>query len=99
VSNINEIDKFFLKKIKEELLPEYKLPVDCISIEHKDDRFLFYYVMKEIPFEVYFNRYEILEELIDECKMLSKTLKSKKIHEMKVYVDYANPKKNLLLQI
>ena len=99
MSNINEIDKFFLKLVKEKLLPEYKLPVDCIAIEEKDDRFLFYYVMKEVPFEVYFNRYEILDELVEECKILSKTLRSKKVHDMKVYVEYANPNRNLLRQI
>ena len=55
--------------------------------------------MKEVPFEVYFNRYEILDELVEECKILSKTLRSKKVHDMKVYVEYANPNRNLLQQI
>ena len=99
MSSINEIDEIFLRMVKEELLPEYKIPIDCVSIEDKGDRFMFYYVMKEVPFEIYFNRYEILEEFVQECKILSKTLNSKKIHDMKVYVDYCNPNKNLLKKI
>lgn len=99
MNNLNEIDIYFLKMVKEELLPEYKLPVDCVSIVEKDEKFMLYYVMKEVPFEVYFNRYEILEEFTQECKMILKSLNARPLHEMKVFVDYSNPKKNLLLQI
>lgn len=98
-TNLNEIDTFFLKMVKEEMLPQYNLPIGCISIELKEESFLLYYIMQQIPVEVFLNRYEIIDEFAQECKMILKSLNARKLHEMKVFIDYRDKKKNLLYQI
>ena len=81
------------------MLPQYNLPMGCISIELKEESFLLYYVMQQIPVEVFLNRYEIIDEFTQECKMILKSLNARKLHEMKVFIDYRDKKKNLLYQI
>ena len=81
------------------MLPQYNLPIGCISIELKEDSFLLYYIMQQIPVEVFLNRYEIIDEFAKECKMILKSLNARKLHEMKVFIDYRDKKKNLLYQI
>lgn len=81
------------------MLPQYNLPIGCISIELKEESFLLYYIMQQIPVEVFLNRYEIIDEFAQECKMILKSLNARKLHEMKVFIDYRDKKKNLLYQI
>jgi hypothetical protein len=51
------------------------------------------------PFEVYFHRYEIIDNLYEEIVSLSNIFSSKKIHFMKVYVDHREQNKNLLQMV
>ena len=85
--------------VKEEILPQYNLPMGCVSIELKEDVFMLYYVMQQIPVEVFLNRYEIIDEFTYECKMILKSLNARKLYEMKVFIDYRDEKKNLLKTI
>ena len=85
--------------VKEEIMPQYKLPMGCVSIELQENVFMLYYVMQQIPVEVFLNRYEIIDEFTQECKMILKALNSRPLHEMKVFIDYRNEKKNLLYQV
>ena len=55
--------------------------------------------MKEIPFEVYFNRYEILDEVAESVSLLSRLILDKKIFHLKVFVDYRSKDKNLLYSV
>jgi hypothetical protein len=53
--------------------------------------------MKKIPFEVYFHRYEILEEVENDLKTFLKIINpERQIFHLRVYVDYRSQNKNLL---
>lgn len=95
---LSKNDLFFLKQVKEQILVKYQLPFDCLSIEYKDEvYFQIHFIMRKIPFEVYFNRYEILEEVENDLKTFLKIINpDRKIHHLRVYVDYRPQNKNLL---
>jgi hypothetical protein len=53
--------------------------------------------MKKVPFEVFFHRYEILEEVENDMKTFLKIINpERKIHHLRVYVDYRPQNNNLL---
>ena len=61
---LSKNDLFFLKQVKEQILVKHQLPFDCLSVEYKDEiYFKIHFIMKKVPFEVFFHRYEILEEV------------------------------------
>lgn len=96
---INEIEGYFLNRVKQTLKDEYNLPWECLSIERHDDIYKMVFIMKEIPFEVYFNRYEILDEVAESVSLLSRLILDKKIFHLKVFVDYRSKDKNLLYSV
>jgi len=55
--------------------------------------------MKEFPFDVFMYRYELIDELYEELRSLTEIFSTKKLHFMKVYVDYRPKNKNLLYLI
>ena len=91
-------DLFFLKQVKEQILTRYNLPFDCLSIEYMDEvYFKIHFIMKKIPFEVYFHRYEVLEEVENDLKTFLKIINpERQIYHLRVYVDYRPQNKNLL---
>lgn len=95
---LSKNDLFYLKQVKERILVKHNLPFDCVSVEWKDDVFFtIHFIMKKIPFEVFLYRYEILEEVESDMKTFLKIINpERKIHHLRVYVDYRNPNKNLL---
>ena len=99
VSDITKIEEYFLKQVKRTLLEEYNLPWQCISIERHDDKYKMVYIMKEVPFEVYFNRYDVLDEVTESINVLSRVILNKKIFNLKVFVDYRCKSKNLLYTV
>lgn len=100
ISELKPQDILYLKHIKDKVLVKYNLPTSCVSIEFMDDEFFkLIFPMKEFPFEVYFYRYEIIDELYDELKSLTEMFSTKRLHFMKVYVDYRPKSKNLLYLI
>jgi hypothetical protein len=100
---INELkpqDILYLKHIKDKVLVKYKLPMSCVSIEFMDDEFYkLIFPMKEFPFDVFMYRYELIDELYEELRSLTEIFSTKKLHFMKVYVDYRPKNKNLLYLI
>jgi hypothetical protein len=100
---INELKKqdiAFLKYIKDYVVDKHNLPVSCVSLEFMNDEyFKLIFPMKEFPIQVYLYRYEIIDELYEEIKSLTEAFSTKKLHFMKVYVDYRPKNKNLLLLI
>ena len=100
ISELKPQDILYLKHIKDKVLVKYNLPTSCVSIEFMDDEFFkLIFPMKEFPFEVYFHRYEIIDELYEELKRLTEMFSTKRLHFMKVYVDYRPKNKNLLFCI
>ena len=72
ISELKPQDILYLKHIKDKVLVKYCLPISCVSIEFMDDDFFkLIFPMKEFPFEVYFHRYEIIDELYEELKRLT----------------------------
>lgn len=100
ISELKPQDILYLKHIKDKVLVKYNLPISCVSIEFmNDDYYKLIFPMKEFPFEVFMFRYEIIDELYSELKSLTDVFSTKKIHFMKVYVDYRPKNKNLLYLI
>jgi len=97
ISKLEPQDILYLKYIKDKVLVKYNLPISCVSMEFMNDEYYkLIFPMKEFPFEVFMNRYEIIDELHQELKSLTEVFSTKKIHFMKVYVDYRPKNKNLL---
>jgi hypothetical protein len=100
---INELKKqdiAFLKYIKDKVIDKHNLPVSCVSLEFMNDEyFKLIFPMKEFPIQVYLYRYEIIDELYEEIKSLTEVFSTKKLHFMKVYVDYRPKNKNLLILV
>jgi hypothetical protein len=91
----NEI--FFLKVIKKSILEKLNLPYNCLSIElHDNDSFKIYYLMRNFPFEVYFNRYEIIDEIEKLLHIYCRLTTNKKIVNMRIYIDHRSESRNLL---
>jgi hypothetical protein len=100
ISELKTQDILYLKYIKDKVLVKYNLPLSCVSIEFMDDEFYkLIFPMKEFPFEVFMFRYEIIDELHKELKSLTEVFSTKRLHFMKVYVDYRPKNKNLLYLI
>ncbi len=97
---INELKKqdiAFLKYVRDKVIDKHNLPVSCVSLEFMNDEyFKLIFPMKEFPIQVYLYRYEIIDELYEEIKTLTEVFSTKKLHFMKVYVDYRPKNKNLL---
>ena len=97
IDELSKQDVAFLKYIKDRIIDKHNLPVSCVSIEFMNDSyFKVIFPMKEFPIEVYLFRYEIIDNLYEEIKSLTEAFSTKKIHFMKVYVDYRPKNKNLL---
>ena len=84
--------------ITQQILVKHQLPFDCLSVEYKDEiYFKIHFIMKKVPFEVFFHRYEILEEVENDMKTFLKIINpERKIHHLRVYVDYRPQNNNLL---
>ena len=97
IDDLKPQDVLFLKHIRDKVLVKYNLPTSCMSIEFMNDEYYkLIFPMKEFPFEVYFHRYEIIDQLYEELKSLTEVFSTKQLHFMKVYVDYRPKNKNLL---
>lgn len=96
MSNISEIEIFFINEAKKVLTNEFNFPWECISIERHDDTYKMFIIMEKIPMEVYLYRYDILDEVSNSLNLLSKLILNKRIFYMKVFVDYRDKNKNLL---
>jgi hypothetical protein len=99
VSNVSDTEIFFLKQVKQTLKEEFNLPWECISIERHEETYKMFFIMKKVPFEVYFHRYDILDDVSNHLNLLSKLIMNKQIFFMKVFVDYRDVNKNLLCSI
>ena len=98
IESLKREDLFFLKYVKETILTKYNLPYDCISIEYRDEEFYnLHFIMRNVPFEVYFTRYNILEEVEEELKTSLKIINpNKKIFHLRIYQEYRAQRNNLL---
>lgn len=97
ISELKPQDILYLKHIRDKVLVKYNLPMSCVSIEFmNDDFYRMTFPMREFPFEVFMFRYEIIDQLYEELKSLAEVFSTKKLHFMKVYVDYRPKGKNLL---
>jgi hypothetical protein len=100
ISELRPQDILYLKYIRDKVLVKYSLPPDCVSIEFMDDEFYrLIFPMRKFPFEVFMYRYEIIDKLYEELKSLTEVFSTKRLHFMKVYVDYRPKNKNLLYLI
>jgi hypothetical protein len=100
IDDLKPQDILFLKHIKNKTMDKFNLPIQCVCLEFmNDDYFRLIFAMKMFPFEVYFHRYEIIDNLYEEIVSLSNIFSSKKIHFMKVYVDHREQNKNLLQMV
>ena len=98
ISELKKQDISFLKYVRDNVLQKYNLPATCVSLEFmNDDYFKLIFPMKEFPIEVFLYRYEIIDQLHEDIKGLTDFFSTKKIHFMKVHVDYRPKSKNLLL--
>ena len=100
ISELKPQDILYLKHIRDKVLVKYNLPISCVSIEFmNDDYYSMIFPMREFPFEVFMFRYQIIDQLYEELKSLTDVFSTKKLHFMKVYVDYRPKSKNLLFCI
>jgi hypothetical protein len=66
IDDLKPQDVLFLKHIKNKTMDKFSLPIQCVCLEFmNDDYFRLIFAMKMFPFEVYFHRYEIIDNLYD----------------------------------
>lgn len=98
IDSLSKNDLFFLKQVKEHILVKHNLPFECLSIEYMNTiYFKIHFIMKKVPFEVFFHNYELLDEVETDIKLFLKIINPKrKIFHLRVYVDFRPQKNNLL---
>ncbi len=72
IDDLKPQDILFLKHIKNKTMDKFNLPIQCVCLEFMNDNyFRLIFAMKMFPFEVYFHRYEIIDNLYEEIVSLS----------------------------